>query len=510
MKNKKYYYKKLFFSIAIIFLFFFSNLASSNSFIKNETKKESNTILPLYSTKNSDLWFDGNFNGCWGENKESIDGYIWGDLNFGRSQSLGRFYGQYNISDERSNGLINGIFRKHLLFGVIKNISDDSNHLFIGLLSFNKTGFKATIFCLGIQTIYINGRYEASFLPPITGPYGVGVKSMHLIDESRLEEFTPDNPDDYREMMIQIWYPIDKEILEPKIDYMDPPTFAWLKGRSPIPLFTIPDNAYQFVCPHGRNEVSISDDEQMYPVIIFSPGYDGVYQIYTSLIEDIVSNGFIVVSINHPYVSGITVFPDGREIYTSPDPPGDLSLRSVVDDAKFVLDTITEINNSDPNFNSRFDLSKVGMYGHSYGGASTSICCYEDSRFSCGLTLDGVFYLEYISEGIDQPFLLMIADNRFNDNNVQNMWDKLNNDGYKVQINGSTHYAFTDVGVLLKHLVPIIPPRLLGFGKIEPKNMVNITRKIELLFFEVYLKDRSVDDLINLLSSYEEVLYDVK
>jgi hypothetical protein len=333
---------------------------------------------------------------------------------------------------------------------------------------------------------------------------------MHLIDESRLEEFTPEDPDDFREMMVRLWYPIDKDIQGSSVDYMDCPTFAWLKGRSPIPLITIPNNAYLFVRPHGKNESPISQDEKMYPVIIFSPGYDGVYQIYTSLIEDIVSHGFFVASINHPYVSGITVFPDGRKIYVAPGLPGDLGIRSVIEDAKFVLDTITEMNSSDPDFQGRFDLSKVGMYGHSFGGASTSICCYEDERFLCGLTLDGVFYIDYIPEGIYQPFLLMIAENRFNDENVKDMWEKLHGDAYKVQINGSTHNGFTDVGVLLSHLVPLIPPRILGFGSIEPKRHVNITRIFELAFFEVYLKGRPVEDILNLVSIFEDVQLEIK
>jgi hypothetical protein len=344
----------------------------------------------------------------------------------------------------------------------------------------------------------------------LTGEYSVGVKSLHLIDENRLEEFTQDVTDDFREMMIQIWYPTDKEIVEPRIDYMDAPTFAWLKARSPVPLFTIPDNGYMFVRPHARSEPPISNANDMFPVIVFSPGYDGVYQIYTSFIEDMVSNGYIVVSINHPYVSGITVFPDGRKIYISDIPPAELSLNSVVDDAKFVLDNIYEMNESDGDFKGRFDLSRIGMYGHSFGGASTSICCYQDERFLCGLTLDGVFYLDYIPEKLEKPFLLMIAENRFNNENVQDMWNNLVSDAFKVEIEGSTHYAYTDVGVLLKHLLPLVPPVLLGFGTIEPKLQVNITRMITKMFFDVYLKGENVEDLITFLSVIDWVKFEYK
>ncbi|MDP0971948.1 hypothetical protein Q6294_33985, partial [Klebsiella pneumoniae] len=62
---------------------------------------------------------------------------------------------------------------------------------------------------------------------------------MYLIDASRPENFTTD-PADVREMMIQLWYPIETVDEGTRAEYMDYPTFQWLKGRSPIPLVTIP------------------------------------------------------------------------------------------------------------------------------------------------------------------------------------------------------------------------------------------------------------------------------
>lgn len=497
-------------SIFFVILLVFSNIGTSNLSLQNSKTNDIKIAKSNFKLNPKNEWYDGYFHGSWGRDNSCSDGKIWGGLNFGRRSTLGDFFGEWNASDDSSFGSINGRFRNNFLLGIIRNNNNESVLFFIGFISFNDSKFKAIIFNPKLPIIRINGEHESSFLPPITGNYGVGVKTMHLIDESRLENFTEDDPDDYREMMVQLWYPINKEIKEPRAEYMDAPSFAWLKGRSPIPLFMIPNKAYLFIRPHMKNEISIANDEQYYPIIIFSPGYDGVYQIYSSFIEEMVSHGFIVASINHPYVSGITVFPDGREVYISKDPPGNLSLLSVVEDAKFVLDKLTEMNNTDPDFNGRFDLSKVGMYGHSFGGASTSICLYEDDRFDCGLTLDGVFYTDVIPDGINKPFLLMIAENRFNNDNVQDMWNHLMGDSYIVQINGSTHYAFTDVGVLLKHLVPLIPINILGFGSIAPKLMVNITRAIILTFFEVYLKGESVENLTNLLKSIDEIQFEIK
>jgi dienelactone hydrolase len=337
-----------------------------------------------------------------------------------------------------------------------------------------------------------------------------------LNDMSRPENFTAD-PSDFREMMAQLWYPIQNSTTGSRTEYMDYPTFQWLKHRSPIPLITIPNDAYLFVRPHGRNETSIASG--LFPVIIFSPGYDGVYQIYTSFIEDVVSHGFVVVSINHPYVSGITVFPDGRTVGLAPVPTDpveqsaffNMSLRTIVGDATFVLDTITEMNSSDPEFAGHFDLSRVGMYGHSFGGANTAVCCYEDARFKAGLTLEGVYYPSFTPGNITVPFLMMFAEARLTSNaTVQYMWNHTTNDTVQMTIAGSTHYAYTDVGLLLSHLVPLIPRKILGFGSIQPKRMVNITRTFTTAFFEVYLKGAPVETLLSLPSQFDEVQFEYK
>ena len=474
------------------------------------------TAVPSAITRNSPDWPDGTFQGTWSKQKDGTSGSLWGSLNQGRRATHGSFSAEWNTSAGTENGTMDGIFSGILIVGhwIVTGAEKTTN--MIGILRLNETHFTARLFIIGTGVITISGAHDASFLQKPTGSYGIGVQTMHLVDSSRLENFTT-NMSDVREMMVQLWYPIETSSSGTRSEYMNYPTFQWLKGRSPIPLVTIPNDAYLFVRPHGRNETNIAAG--MFPVVVFSPGYDGVYQIYTSFIEDLVSHGFVIVSINHPYVSGITVFPDGRtvglaEVPTEPVARSEffnMSLRTIVEDAKFVVDTITEMNATDPEFSGHFDLSALGMYGHSFGGANTAVCCYEDSRFCAGLTLDGVFYQQFIPGNISVPVLFMFAEARLsNDATIMYLWNHTTDDTFKMNISGSTHYAFTDVGVLLSHLVPLIPPRLLLFGSIAPKRMVNITRTYVTVFFEVTLKDAPVETLLNLSAQFDEVQFDYK
>jgi len=471
---------------------------------------------PLTISSTSADWSDGTFQGEWRKQNENKSGFIWGTLNQGRRPTIGTFNGNWNTTDKTETGTFNGIFYGVVVIGQWNSSETIESNRAFGILKLNETHFNLKLIITKTGLLDISGTHDASFLPKTTGLYDVGVKPIHLIDTNRPENFTTD-PTDFREMMIQLWYPTEKNNIGTKTEYMDYPTFQWLKNRSPIPLITIPNNAYLFVRPHTRNETVIAEGK--FPVVIFSPGYNGVYQIYTSFIEDLVSHGFVVASINHPYVSGITVFPDGRTIGIAKVPIDpiarsdffNMSLRTIVQDAKFVLDKITEINATDPDFLGHFDLSKVGMYGHSFGGANTAVCCFEDTRFCAGLTLDGVFYQQFIPGNINVPFLFMFAEARLSDDStVMYMWNHTTNDTFKMNISGSTHNAFTDVGVLLSHLVPLIPPRILLFGSIPPKRMVNITRTYVTVFFEVYLKGEPLEKLLSLSTQFDEVQLEYK
>jgi hypothetical protein len=459
---------------------------------------------PWFKTTNPD-WPDGTFHGTYRSLHAS--GSIQGTLNQGRRNTIGLFTADWNTTN--TTGTITGVYLGPILIG--HWIDGNHSTTIIGTLRTQGTHFYSLLYGQSLGLLRIKGEYTASFLPALTGPYTIGTQSLHLIDASRPELFTPD-PNDTREIMVQLWYPTQPNATGTPDQYMDPLTFLWLKNQSPLPLFMIPNDGYRFIHPHGQTHVPIAPG--VHPVLIFSPGYDGVYQIYTSLIEDLASHGFIVAAINHPYVSGVTVFPGNRtvDIATPPSDPVEheafleMSLRMIIGDAKFTLDVLTEMNASDPDFAGHFNLDKVGMFGHSFGGGNTVICCMQDSRFKAGLTLDAYTSESFLNATIHQPLCLMVQASRYpNDNNTLLVYNDTDNDAYIIGINGSTHYAYTDVGLLLTHLTPLIPPQLLNFGAITPKRMVNITRAYEVTFFEVYLNGGSPQDLLDLSTLYPEV-----
>jgi hypothetical protein len=451
-----------------------------------------NAILP--KSINNDIWSDGVFEGTIKLGKSY--GNITGMINLGRSSKKGVFQSTINVDNtsyEAKGWFINTIIFGNFMNGFIKIP-------FFGRIDINRSSFEVDLI---IPKGSIDAIYTASYLPPVSGEYGIGVKEIHLIDEHREEVLTEDINDN-REFMLKVWYPTDDNVEGEGYSYMTNIMFKWLMGRAPIPLPGISNSAYEDVMPHGKVNVPVSSDIVVLPIILFSHGLDGTIEIYSSFIEELVSRGYVVLSMNHPYIAGVVEFPDGRSVYyqdffSQTDPKyAEKAFQTIIDDAKYVLDYIEVLNAPEGMFNGRLDMEHIGMFGHSFGGASTSVCCAEDDRIDCGLTLDGVSNETFLPDCINKPFFMMTADGRLNSTSVEYIWENEETDIYKMSILGSTHYSYTDVGLLLSHMLPLIPQNLLNFGTIDSKLMTQIVRFFVLEFFDVYLKGEPVKEIIDI------------
>ena len=61
-------------------------------------------------------------------------------------------------------------------------------------------------------------------------------------------------------------------------------------------------------------------------------------------------------------------------------------------DTGFALDQLERLNASDPSgrFLGRLDMQRVGVFGHSLGGATALLFCHDDSRCKAGIDVDGL------------------------------------------------------------------------------------------------------------------------
>ena len=249
-------------------------------------------------------------------------------------------------------------------------------------------------------------------LPKLTGPCPIGTVSWHLLDGAR-EETQSDQTGGPRELMIQIWYPADQA--GPGQPYRTRAETEFKKAHLAL------------VRTHAATGTALSGGQARYPVVIFSPAWTGRRNQNTVQAEELASHGFVVVGIDHPFGSDLTIFPDGRMVRTKlPDIPdftsaeafkesirtaeSQLGIRAA--DVRFVLDELERLDRSDPHglLTGRLDTSRVGIFGHSFGGAVAAEVCLLDSRIKAGVNLDGLIFGKTLTQRIGKPFMVVSDD----------------------------------------------------------------------------------------------------
>jgi len=343
-------------------------------------------------------------------------------------------------------------------------------------------------------------------LPAPTGEYKVGVAWRHWTDQTRDETFD-EAPHGKREMMVEFLYPIDEAPVGAASQvYMENhaavlPAFS--ATLASVGVEVAPDiSQFADFETYAFANAALSNAEESYPVLIFSHGAGGEVSMYTTQLEELASHGYIVVAINHSYGAAATVFPDGRTVTANFSTGLEGAAPIWAQDQIFVIDQLELLNQNDPEarFTGRLDLNRLGIFGHSLGGAAATITCFMDERCKAGANEDGPVYGDVIEQGLKQPFLYFLSDSLiFADPEAyQNAQGPL----YLVDPNGFEHLNYGDWPYWT------VAPEIQDagwLGSAESGQSVEVTRTYLVAFFDKYLRGMDGTLLDDSSAAYPEV-----
>ncbi len=374
-----------------------------------------------------------------------------------------------------------------------------------------------------------NSVEKEILLPTLTGPYRVGRASFHRTDASRAEPFTKDTAD-HRQILFHIWYPAE------------PTGGSVAQYIDVLPDDEIFRKSYSFVGierlirtrSHAFTGVKVSGAKKRFPVIIFSHGLGTVSALYAAILENLASHGYIVVGVDSPFFSAALKMPDGRIIRNESQRnrrKGAREEEAVIQaqDLIFVLNELERLhkNDSDKRFTGRFDIQRVGVFGHSRGGFAAPHACLLDRRFQACLNLDGYSLTPAVMEkGIRQPYMHIeemapwlppLTDEELKKANQtreqanketqeaeeerETTFGKMSSGVYLVTVKGATHNSFSNA--------PFISPERYSGMTISPERALAITNAYVLAFFERYLQGRRQPLLKGIAPMFPEVTLDV-
>lgn len=380
-------------------------------------------------------------------------------------------------------------------------------------------------------------------LPTPSGSYHVGTSELHLTDESRTEAYTEDTSDK-RELMVRVWYPASNTERAERAYYWNHASTRskTVTVSTPLPWFTfthlkrVPTNSYW--------DAPIATDQSSYPVVIYSHGTGiGWESANTNLAEELASDGYIVVGINHTHIGSVSIFPDGRvvqhhrqtaEAMSVPPSEGmadiqakmrasvewqeqidlyeqamaimpDAALAAVgaaldtqVADQRTVVEQLAKLKAEGADGPIKhMDLDRIGVVGMSLGGSAAFENCLANSHCTAGVNLDG-FHPRHIGLAPKSvPFMYLHRENNLlHQSHFQNSTVS----AYSVSIPDATHFNFFDFSIMSP-----LYKRMGILGPMDGHRMLSITQVSVRAFFDVHLRGKSAKGWSAQLAHYPEI-----
>ena len=230
--------------------------------------------------------------------------------------------------------------------------------------------------------------------------------------------------------MVDVWYPGEKSASAgpTSAEYLNVAAFE--RGLGADGLRKQLGGSYDAiksgrVTTHSVVQAPFASSLRLAPVLLFSPGGGMIRELYTSQMEDLASHGYIVAAMTHTYDGFLTVFPDGTSIAYDgrrwpkiPSVEGEANLNQLewhTADILAVLDYFSRLSSASESQSpiaGHIDLTRVGAFGHSFGGIAAAHACQRDQRIKACLNQDGAmgmkpFYLDVRNCGMDQAFMLI-------------------------------------------------------------------------------------------------------
>lgn len=360
-----------------------------------------------------------------------------------------------------------------------------------------------------------------------TGPFPIGTVSLYLVDHSRRDPWVPSRP---RELMVSVWYPASSVSGYGRAPWIPQaagalylnqfvsslhatgagPSAGSASHASSLPGVSLP-------ITRARDGAPVRLAAQPFPVVLYQPGYGDIRETGTGLVSDLASRGYIVVTMDDTYEAQVVEFPDGRLATPRPDQSHVGPARLA--DTRFVLNEMLRLRSgANPDalhrklpagLSQAVDTNKIGMFGHSLGGAMAAQAMAADSRIYAGLDLDGTILLRKrsLNPKLDErlarqlghrPFMLMTRQGHDlqDDPTLAGFWAGLSGWRLFLALRNAQHFTFTDFEEFLSQLLAArirpgdISRKLVTefIGTIQPRQAVAGERAYIAAFFDQHLR----------------------
>lgn len=350
-----------------------------------------------------------------------------------------------------------------------------------------------------------------------TGPYQVGTVTYTWSDPER--NMASGQP---RRLNVQIWYPANTEPSAQKTSYIpDLPVYAKALEKE----YGVPAEIFHYldqVQTHTYQEPSFTADLKEVPLVILSHG-NMMGARFTNSFQaiELASHGYVVAAVEHPQIAFMSPYPDGSYVplkdffsrlsmeYETQNKASIPIIEEQTHDIEFALEQLKKLSGGslEDSLADKIDFSKIGLIGHSFGGATVVNALYKNPEFKAGINMDGVLYGNEREGSIGQPVLFMSANFFAGEKDKpqetvakeQALWKQaLGKEGDWLDIERAGHLSFTDF--------PLYSPLLVWTSPDVEQNH-QIVKQASLCFLDKHLKGHSTSSLEAIPDKYPGVRF---
>jgi dienelactone hydrolase len=252
-------------------------------------------------------------------------------------------------------------------------------------------------------------------LPAPTGRFAVGTAIVRFADSSRATSRHIST----RPLTVQVWYPARAGGAGSRAPYLAEPGLLdsmVRRGYEDLAESEMRGWASVGVAARIGAQPATPPSRAGWPVLVFSHGLGVARAHYSALVQELASHGYVVLSIDHP-IGGFALDATGRLLTPGVDSlhyasrPLANVVRDWAGDAVFVLHRFGR--QIELPANSRLglmlDTTRIGMVGHSIGGASALQACQTYAIVRACADMDGDVFGDVEERGVGKPFLVLLS-----------------------------------------------------------------------------------------------------
>lgn len=313
---------------------------------------------------------------------------------------------------------------------------------------------------------------RAVALPAPGGRYPVGRTAYDWTDGGRTDPLAP-RAGTPRELSVWLWYPAAHRT-GPAAPYA-PGAWAGLHFGG-VPGW----GETAFGAIRTRSVVDAPVAPGRFPVAVLEPGMGLAAPQYTTLAENLASDGWLVAAVTPTYSANLTVL-RGRAVkgttvgnpatFTTAD--GNRLTVTWAADARFAAGRVAGLDRSG-RFVGHVGTGHTVYVGHSFGGASSLQACAADPGCGGAVDLDGTTYGTVVHTGLRAPAMIIgsdgscttgscrpaTADDRASQAAARSLLAASTGPAWCLSIRGTKHFNFTDYAAYylaapLRELVPL-------------------------------------------------------